>query len=176
MASSHASMGVPLSLWSTDAVRRWVAEQLADGLGGREQAAQYALSLKDAEVDGELLSVLTERDLEDDIGMGNPLHRRTILTEVAQLHGGGGQVRGGGVLDDARAPPPVRERPRVLSPAGKEPMACLTWTHKRGFAARRTKGSCTFTTRPPTFRRTVSRKSQRRFSLRSCVPRTRREQ
>eukprot|EP01046_Picozoa_sp_COSAG06_P066015 COSAG06_NODE_16471_length_986_cov_1.225556_2_plen_140_part_01 len=119
--ATHAQMGVPLALWSVPTVSEWVAVALADGLGGKQQAARYAASLREAEVDGELLGMLSDHDLEADVGIAAPLHRRKILAEVARLHsagvGGGG---GGGESDDDdddeagfRSPPPVAERPRL---------------------------------------------------------------
>ena len=105
-------MGVPLALWSVDAVGAWLTGPLTAGLGGREQAALYAASLKAAEVDGELLSHLTDTDLELDLGIATPLHRRTILVEVARMLAGAQEpdYRGQGGV---RSPPSVRERPQV---------------------------------------------------------------
>ena len=116
---SHEAMGVPLALWSAEAVATWV-NSLGDSL------APYAERFREADVDGELLSLLTDDDLAQDIAIVAPLHRRRILAEVSRLSGGGlasGSLASGGLAshgsslnnDGEPTPQIMRAPPAVVS-------------------------------------------------------------
>ena len=60
---------------------------------------EYAQAFRANGVDGPLLALLTEAELEADIGVSATLHRRKIAAEVAVLAGGGdyrGEASSGG--------------------------------------------------------------------------------
>ena len=67
---------LPFTNWDGDAVSGWL-ERI--GLG------QYAAIFESQEVDGELLDLLSDADLDDDLGVHSRLHRKKILLEISRL-------------------------------------------------------------------------------------------
>jgi len=64
-------------LWRTRDVVEWLAEDL--------ELPSYCTTFTESAVDGPLLVVLSDQDLESDLGVHDPLHRRKILLRAARL-------------------------------------------------------------------------------------------
>ena len=86
----------PLAEWSVEDVAEWTTQRLEVPASSGEE---YAQAFRANGVDGPLLALLTEAELEADIGVSATLHRRKIAAEVAFLAGGGdyrGEASSGG--------------------------------------------------------------------------------